>query len=525
MPLIPDSIVSHRNVRFLITAMPYMPWKKFAILLFAANCVLVYQICILITNECERVFPIHISLPNVMQKPVSILDKVTVVMVEFEPDSSTLRGTLASYCQHYSAVKFLLVYESTPYPPLDLTQFKECRIETIVTRDDIRKRWEESDPMHYITTDYVLVVPDGAVFDQSIPLDHLKYNRIYKKDVHLIPIAKDPSFYTFRCINLYYDYRLWFLKYSQKTSDSSEGCHSHDGDFAFLLTKSSLKLLSMPFARPFPESIFIQGLFKGFSVTLEDDLRFPFSPKQSDREIRKLEGLKDWRLAQLYHRLGIKKVENIDGTIEMHGCSKNTQRCFRSIHNNTPEYLLEDRWTPPCCLENLRITFRRVATVLDQCKARYWLEGGSLLGAARLGDLIPWDFDVDLGIYEADIEKCPLLLFATKHPVKDDEGFVWEKATEGDFLRVQFSETNRLHVDIFPFYPIDGIMTKNTWFADHPQDKEFPEYFIKNLTKIPFAGVMASAPYNVTQFLEFKFGPNVVQNPQYPNPEIVEYKP
>ena len=45
--------------------------------------------------------------------------------------------------------------------------------------------------------------------------------------------------------------------------------------------------------------------------------------------------------------------------------------------------------------------------------------------------------------------------------VADDKGFIWEKAVEGDFYRVQYSAKNRVHVDIFPFYEDEnGYMTK-----------------------------------------------------------------
>ena len=42
----------------------------------------------------------------------------------------------------------------------------------------------------------------------------------------------------------------------------------------------------------------------------------------------------------------------------------------------------------------------------------------------------------------------------------EEEGFIWEKALEGDFYRVQYSRNNHLHVDIFPFYQDGDTMTK-----------------------------------------------------------------
>ncbi|XP_025915812.1 fukutin-related protein [Apteryx rowi] len=168
----------------------------------------------------------------------------------------------------------------------------------------------------------------------------------------------------------------------------------------------------------------------------------------------------------------------------------------------------------------LRATARRTAAVLTAAGVRYWLEGGSLLGAARHGDIIPWDYDVDLGIYREDAAKCRLLRQAAAGgAVVDDEGFVWEKAPEGDFFRVHYSRANRLHVDLWPFYARDGVMTKDTWL-DHRQDVEFPERLLLPLRPLPFAGFTAMAPHDVRAFLELKFGPGAIENPEYPNPAV-----
>ena len=83
-------------------------------------------------------------------------------------------------------------------------------------------------------------------------------------------------------------------------------------------------------------------------------------------------------------------------------------------------------------------------------------------------------------------------------------------------LRVQYSKVNHLHVDLFPFYERNGIMTKNTWFKSHRQDREFPARYLQPLEWLPFAGIIASVPNHYKDFLELKFGSGVIENPQYP---------
>ncbi|NXC07968.1 FKRP protein, partial [Orthonyx spaldingii] len=224
----------------------------------------------------------------------------------------------------------------------------------------------------------------------------------------------------------------------------------------------------------------------------------------------------------LLEAFGVKLEVLPDGRQRWHGCDKDTPRCFGTVHAQTPQYLLSGRWTPPCCLRALRATARHVVAELEAAGVRYWLEGGSLLGAVRLGDIIPWDYDVDLGLYRDDVPKCRWLaaVAATGRPVEDPEGFLWEKAAEGEFFRVHFSRANRLHVDLWPFYARPGgVMTKDTWLG-HRQDVEFPESFLSPLVPVAFAGVAAKAPNDPRAFLELKFGPGAVESPEYPNPQV-----
>ncbi|XP_061300437.1 ribitol 5-phosphate transferase FKRP, partial [Pezoporus flaviventris] len=197
-----------------------------------------------------------------------------------------------------------------------------------------------------------------------------------------------------------------------------------------------------------------------------------------------------------------------------------TARCFGTIHAGTPQYLVAGRWTPPCCLRALRETARHVVSVLEESGVRYWLEGGSLLGAARNGDIIPWDYDVDLGVYKEDVARCRWLAAAAAgEAVEDEDGFLWEKAVEGEFYRVHYSRSNRLHVDLWPFYSRAGVMTKETWLG-HRQDVEFPERFLQPRVPVEFAGFTAMAPNSAREFLEFKFGAGAIEKPEYPNPSV-----
>ncbi|NWV72507.1 FKRP protein, partial [Malurus elegans] len=294
-------------------------------------------------------------------------------------------------------------------------------------------------------------------------------------------------------------------------------CGALDGAPAVLLLRTrDLFSLPFPLSRPVVTSLTIQASVRGWRLLLVPwsfplTAQSPLSPhgqwKTRESQAR--------RHRALMAELGVKLELLPDGGRRWHGCSKDTPRCFGTVHSQTPQYLLSGRWTPPCCLRALRATARHVLAQLEAAGVRHWLEGGSLLGAVRLGDIIPWDYDVDVGLYRDDVPKCRWLaqVAATGRPVEDPEGFWWEKAAEGDFYRVHYSRTNRLHVDLWPFYARpDGVMTKDTWLG-HPQDVEFPESLLQPPASVAFAGVTARAPRDPRAFLELKFGPGVVENP------------
>ncbi|NXB37064.1 FKRP protein, partial [Eulacestoma nigropectus] len=304
----------------------------------------------------------------------------------------------------------------------------------------------------------------------------------------------------------------------------AERCGALDGAPAVLLLRTrDLFSLPFPLSRPVVTSLSLQAAVRGWRLLLLPDA-FPLArrPPPSPHGRWKARNSLEQQRRALMEQFGLKLEVLPDGRQRWHGCDKDTPRCFGTIHAQTPQYLVAGRWTPPCCLRALRATARHVVAELEAAGVRYWLEGGSLLGAVRLGDIIPWDYDVDVGLYRDDVAKCRWLaaVLASGRPVEDPEGFLWEKAAEGEFFRVHFSRANRLHVDLWPFYARPGgVMTKDTWLG-HRQDVEFPERFLVPLVPVAFAGVTAKAPNDPRAFLELKFGPGAIESPEYPNPDV-----
>ncbi|XP_078097880.1 ribitol 5-phosphate transferase FKRP [Mustelus asterias] len=446
---------------------------------------------------------------------ISRLAGITVLIREFEDFENWVVGVVQSFLKERPDQPIVVVADKQPYPPLGLPVKQNVQVVLLKASPD--QPYYVRRPEFYINTEYTLLVPDGVQLDSTQQLDRLlREFEAGRGKVQMVaaPIQAEEKF---QCLNLRVSLKEWSAVYSPS---SARVCDAVDGDAVVLLRTDDLFNLSQPMERPLMTSLFVQSTLRGWKVKVAESLAFSSYHRSlfmSAHNRWKADLSAKARLAQLFKDFGLKRVVQASGKEQWYGCNKDTPRCFGTVHDDTPEYLYQNKWTPPCCLKALRETTKYVIKILESSGVRYWLEGGTLLGAVRHQDIIPWDYDVDLGIYLDDVENCEFLRSLDSGSIVDENGYVWEKAVEGDFYRVQYSESNHLHVDLWPFHARDGIMTKNTWM-DHKQDVEFPEHFLKPLVPMQFAGVTALAPNNHRRFLELKFGEGVIENPEYPNP-------
>lgn len=454
----------------------------------------------------------HLKSRPVGRPSPALSPGITVIVREFRTFEHGLADLNHSFLRARPSLQILIASEALPYPPVP-------RLHVLRLHPSPEQPGSAVLLESHIHTRLVALVPDGTSLDPSDLLDRMA--RALRDAPSRVRIVAAGAGGALRCLHLNVSLRTWTAEY--RAADAGETCGAVGGSAVLLMRSRDLFDLPFPLSRPVRSAIFIQSALRGWGVKILEGATFPRTPlPATDHGRWKADQAERAEEAATMRELSIRLVRGPEGE-RWYGCSKETPRCFGTVVGETPEYLYEGRWTPPCCLRALRTTMAHVVKTLEASNVRYWLEGGSLLGAARLQDIIPWDYDVDLGIYLEDVGLCPELRGAQGGSLIDSEGFVWERAVEGDFFRVQYSQTNHLHVDLWPFYPRDGVMTRDSW-TGHPQDIEFPETFLQPLQTLPFAGVVVQAPNNHVELLKLKFGERAIEEPQYPNPAVLRMR-
>lgn len=123
----------------------------------------------------------------------------------------------------------------------------------------------------------------------------------------------------------------------------------------------------------------------------------------------------------------------------------------------TPEQFMDECLTSQQRLLDMETITRDVTDSLKESNIRYWLDWGTLLGAYRFAAPLPYDDDVDLGVWRPDYDSKKLALVESLRS-KGYDIVNWEVHGHSDSIpQVHFKDNHsRAHLDLFLFEEMSG---------------------------------------------------------------------
>jgi len=163
-----------------------------------------------------------------------------------------------------------------------------------------------------------------------------------------------------------------------------------------------------------------------------------------------------------------------------------------------------------------------VTDILDEYNIKYWLDFGTLLGVIRENRILPWDDDVDISIFEEDVDivennVLPLLkkmryrtyarrLIKDAGPMK--EGNVRSFKVRNNRL-IFFKGYVKL--DIFVMYRHDDSI----YWYELKEPHALPQKLVKEFKMIDFNGKKYRVPKDYDSYLTYHYGDWRTPNPEY----------
>uniref|UniRef100_A0A8D8YTS3 Fukutin-related protein n=1 Tax=Cacopsylla melanoneura TaxID=428564 RepID=A0A8D8YTS3_9HEMI len=439
---------------------------------------------------------------NLMYKIIK--KDITFMFRQYENYDNDLIASVASLRNMLPNSQIIILTDRFIYPVLKLN----ATIKIVKIMPSLENNYDQRNVISQVKTKYIMFLSDSLRFTSvQVFIKMIQQLQLKSTQIVSVNVARSKQ-----CYNVNIDVKRWTLQF---INQSRNICDYVESDKQMILVKKKLlHSLTDAFMQPFPSAFYIQTSYLKYKVKLLDVSDTLIKPGRklftNVQNSWKYEQLNKDRWKDMCKKLGFKKIIHVDNSTDWFGCRKNTPRCFGTVVNKIPQYIFEGKWTPPCCLNALRQTGVRVLSELENKKLRYWLLDTSLLGAFHMGDILPWSYHIDIGLYREDVDKSEWLSRSATSPITDDEGFIWERLNNGHLYRVQFSHVNRIHVNLYTY-----TLTNNTFMVSRYNTtfNKFYSSFITPLSRIKFIEYYVSAPNNIRHFLQLFFPNKYIDDP------------
>uniref|UniRef100_A0AAV2IZ36 FKRP stem domain-containing protein n=1 Tax=Knipowitschia caucasica TaxID=637954 RepID=A0AAV2IZ36_KNICA len=251
--------------------------------------------------------------------------RVTTLLREFENFENYVTEAANSFLRQRPELPFLVVADSSPYPPLVLPE--GAKLLLLALSPDQPPQAHR--PEVHIQTEFVFLIPDGVELEQPRVIERLirELEGEGGGPVRLVaaPVLTRSAVH---CLHLRVNLREWTATYSPAASGSSGSvCTALQGDAVVLMRTEDLFNLSVPLGRPLFSALFIQTALRGWKVKLLESPCFSASHRplytsahnqwKSDTRLKEATG-------RLMKSFGLKRLLLPEGKEQWFGCSKET---------------------------------------------------------------------------------------------------------------------------------------------------------------------------------------------------------
>lgn len=187
---------------------------------------------------------------------------ITVVFRQFEEENDVV-ASVQSFVTAFPNMPILILCDTIPYPPFPFSYtnrtLRNVRVISLELRLDAAPN--DLNPLSYINTEYVLIVPDSTRVSRRV-LQHA--TTVAMSSMNLIAIGTTGS--KLICQNVKWQYADWSIQY--KRNKSATLCDAVSGQHSILIRSSLLQILPHPFDMPLPEALYLKTHMQNVKVSV-----------------------------------------------------------------------------------------------------------------------------------------------------------------------------------------------------------------------------------------------------------------